>query len=311
MCHDTVQLQLGDILSVGRCAETPWLEFSVKKVLVVVTPETDTARMTSPHSERVMRAKTTTNRRRLFSSHQHDRYRSEESSPNGTENIDAFLTVHATQKVDTDTQMDYEDKSDDNYATKRMRQERNCKSSRRKLLASQDETYSLQVTSVMEETLHKQTQRITDKDHHAESNESSSMLSLPQCPTWEEDDEGSQERTYIGNSSRDYYTVRKPLPQEKARGLPGQEQHPSDESKTTTLPDSSQQEPNLVFASTLSLSQWKQLGQVGDYTVAASNRSRGALARLVVAQKLRDPVWLPLILEGSVVEETALQKAID
>ena len=304
MFNNTVQLQLNDVLSVGRCVETPWLEFCVKKVSVVVTPDTDALGRTCSHSEsRIREKETPTNRRRLFSNQQQDRYRSEDRSSSGTESIDAFPAVHATQKVHTETPaVDYEDKSIDNYATKHTRKERNCKSSRRRLLASQDENYSLQVMSAMEETQHKQTKGITDTEHHTESAESS-MLSLPQCPTWE-DDEGSQERTNVGNCSRDC-GVRKSLPHEETRrGSHGHEQCPSDESNIS--PETSQQ-PNLVFASTLSLSQWKQLGKV-DKTSTTTNACREALANLVYAQKLRDPTWFPAILEGTVVEETALRK---
>jgi hypothetical protein len=307
----SLQLQVGDVISVGNNAETPWLEFNVKTIkAVLVTPETDVAKMPSrPLSTLARRARRTVktnpkSRRQLFSDHHHHRgrHRSEESSPDETESNHIFSTIHETEMGNTDAVMArdadrLEDESHDtcNHATKRTRQEKNSMSSRRKLLSTQEDNLSLLATSVMEETRHKQTQPIID-NNHAESQESS-ILSLPQCPTWEDESQNN-----VGTNSIDSSTsVQTPCSHEEAR----REQHPNNESKTT--PDeSSQDKPNVMFASSLSLSQWKQLRQDNDGAVGI----RGALASLVVAQRVRDPTWFPAILEGAVVEGAVVEGAV-
>jgi hypothetical protein len=290
-----LQLQVGDVISVGKNAETPWLEFHVKKMRAVVTPPTDVAKMPSPLSRSARERRTArTNlksRRRLFSGHHQDRYRSEESSLDETENSHVCSTVHETEMGNTDAVMtrdaDSEDESQDtsNHATKHTRKEKNSMSSRRTLLSSQDENLFLPAISVMEETQQKQTQPVID-NHHAESRESS-ILSLPQCPTWED-----ESQNYTGTNSIDSCSVQKPCSYNEAR----LEQHPSDESRTTS--GESSQGHNVIFATMLSLSQWKQIRQDNNVTGSI----RGALASLVVAQRVRDPKWFPAILEGAVVE---------
>jgi hypothetical protein len=303
MMKTSLQLQAGDIISVGNSAETPWLEFCVKKLKAVVTPETDAAKMPSPLSTSAQARQTvrtnSKSRRRLFSGHYRDGCRSEESSLDETDNSHVFSNMHETQMGNAYAVMtrdaDSEDESQNtcNLATKHnTRQERNSVSSRRKLHLSQEENRSLPATTVIEETHHKQTQPVDN--HHAESQESS-ILSLPQCPTWEDESQNIVGTNSIDSSAN----VKRPCSHEEARLY----QQPWNESKTT--PEESSQGSNVLFASTLSLSQWKHIKQTND----GAARIRGAFASLVVAQRVRDPMWFPAILEGTVVEGDVMEDA--
>jgi len=127
----------------------------------------------------------------------------------------------------------------------------------------------------------------------------SSVLSLPQCPTWDDDEEVSSKHI-----QRD--TARHGQSSLHSRGMnhqmaAGFKSAGSQASNTDAKQEQEEDSPIITFASALSLSQWKDVQRAESNT--ETGRVRKALASLVVAQRTRDSTWFPAILEGSIVED--------
>lgn len=144
----------------------------------------------------------------------------------------------------------------------------------------------------------------------AESNETS-VLSLPQCPTWNDDEDGQNGDTgsYSGGIQQEKNHRRSSrFPQQESsetKGPCSQAFHEAGRGDTGQSQDDVHS-PAIQFASSLSLSQWKQVKQLQDTTLP-SGRVRHALASLVVAQRVRgDSTWFPTILQGAVIDELEL-----
>jgi hypothetical protein len=140
-----------------------------------------------------------------------------------------------------------------------------------------------------------------------ESNETSSVLSLPQCPTWNDEEEedvntgtqGQEHNRPVDGESRKEETAITRGYCLQAFGTTSKndtqqsQQHDDDDSSA------------IQFASSLSLAQWRLLRQQHDSANPTVGRVRRALAGLIVAQRARGAdgsAWLPTLLEGAVVQ---------
>lgn len=156
-----------------------------------------------------------------------------------------------------------------------------------------------------------QPQQVLPSSSTPESNETS-VLSLPQCPSWNDDDDEKEYKETGGTNSGVEGVKHKSL---FSRELINEATNEGPclqvfgANATTCATRQSQDDsdsPAIQFASSLSLSEWKHMKQHS--ANSASGRVRHALASLVVAQRVRgDSTWFPKILEGAVVEEVESQ----
>lgn len=136
----------------------------------------------------------------------------------------------------------------------------------------------------------------------AESNETS-VLSLPQCPTWDDDEEDDGSSNSIQSAS---FGHGRPLnsqqgPSQKAAIARAFQTAGSSQASPNVGSQEQDDSPSIQFASALSLTEWKHL-QRNTTVHNETGRVRKALASLVVAQRTRDSTWFPAILEGAVVD---------
>ena len=294
--YDTaILLQQGDTISIGRCAEKPWMEFSVKRIPNAVTPESE---MTSRKRAR----QETANRRKSHRKLNYSLKESVDTKESSEEQCFAETqrdgrNVVFTQRISArDSNLTEES---DGVDMEPRKWPKKVMMSPRRLIQPQGECIAAKtLTTEKNEVLRKEcSQRINPSGESTES----SVLSLPQCPTWDDDEEEDETSNvtqinvamqgFNGEAVQDFCYQ----DDAKARHCGAKE----------PVERSSEDSAEIVFASTLSLAQWKSLRQGASHK--ESCRVRHALASLVVAQRAGDSTWFPAILEGAIVEEVDLR----
>lgn len=131
---------------------------------------------------------------------------------------------------------------------------------------------------------------VRSRKESSQQSEESSFVSLPKCPTWnddeQEDESGSQLVRHDQSSLKNQQGIFRKS---------GESQDSVDDTISKQQQDDS---PDIQFASALSLSQWKTMQQ------SDTGRVCQALSGLVVTKRARgDSAWLPALLEGAVIDD--------
>jgi hypothetical protein len=345
-----ILLQPGDSISIGNADCQPWLDFHVKSIPIPVTPEEQTMKNCKmfafsprPSSRKRLYYTHPTNsgisadssEQLVFESQTDSFYHTQSLArenckrrkTNGSmsprrllEGRDIHIPVQSSiRKTDYAPrkrqlqQTDFSSSSSDDGMEKAWMTTRR-RNTNAGIKGDNDSELSTtsSVSSLIPKTGSRKDNSVNQQQLTQELNEASSVLSLPQCPTWnDEEEEEEEEDANTGTQGQEH---NKPVDGESRKEHPAITRGSCLQVFGTTSKNDAQQlqqhadddSSTIQFASSLSLAQWRLLRQQHDSANPTVGRVRRALAGLIVAQRARGAdgsAWLPTLLEEAVVHD--------